>query len=364
MTEKGLILGVDISEECLQISCYQKNQEELIKDCLFLSEEEKQQEEQGILLKIQGFLREQQLLEEKIEQLVFSFFPQVQGKIKRLKTALDQAGFLESQVKIISRENAFVHYVMQQESSLRDHTVLLFDFDGQELYAYRLEHSKKKSPKQFRVEASSIGSFTLLGENKDRGRIFDEHFSSISRQLLSKEVVSAVFLTGKGFEGGWLNRSLNVLCSGRRAFIGQNLFSGGCCYYGIEKAMKKESGYIVCAPEMVLYESGVVDGGKEERFVPITKSGQAWYETKGSVELIPERSGRVDIVFNNIMTEEKQVESVDVSGLPLRPRKTGRLHVEVQFLGSHEGIITVRDMGFGAFSPATHQVFLKEFKLL
>lgn len=364
MTEKGLIVGVDISEDFFQISCYHKNQEELIQGCLFLSEEEKQQEEQGILLKIQEFLEEQQMLEEKIEQIILSFFPAVPGKIRRLKEELCQAGFLEDQVKIISRENAFVYYVMQQESSLRDHTVLLFDFDGQELYAYRLEHSRKKSPKQFRVEASSIGSFTLLGENKEKGRLFDEHFSSISRQLLSKEVVSAVFLTGKGFEGGWLNRSLNVLCSGRRAFIGQNLFSAGCCYYGIEKVMQKQSDYIVCAPETVLYESGVVDGGKEERFVPITKSGQAWYETKGSVELIPERSGKVDIVFTNIVTEEKQVESVDVSGLPPRPRKTGRLHVEVQFLGNREGMIIVRDMGFGAFSPATHQVFLKEFKLL
>lgn len=363
MTEKGLLLGVDITGDMLEISCCPKNQEEWIKESLSLSDKE-QEKEVEILLKIRGFLEEQQLLEEKIEQIVVCFFPADVEKIKRMKTALKEAGLLESQIKIISREIAFAHYMMQQEKSLREHTVFLFDFDGKELYAYRLEHSKKKSPKQFKVEKSSIGSFSLLGENKDWGRFFDEHFASIVKQILSKEVVSAVFLTGKGFEGGWLNRSLNVLCNGRRAFIGQNLFSGGCCFYGIEKKQGKTYDGVVFAPETVLYESGVVDGGKTERFVPITTSGQAWYETKGTLEVIPERSNKVDIVFSNVLTEEKQVESIDLSGLPARARKTGRLRIEVAFLGSREGIITVRDMGFGSFSPATHQVFLKEFKLL
>jgi hypothetical protein len=34
------------------------------------------------------------------------------------------------------------------------------------------------------------------------------------------------------------------------------------------------------------------------------------------------------------------------------------------FQESKKGLIFVRDLGFGAFSPGTHQVVMKEFTLL
>ena len=361
MIENKLILGADIGKDILQISCYQDHQEELLEITMPL-EEKNGWTGQAVFKQLELFLKEQQLLDTRIEKIVLSF-GEVELKVqKQIKNAFVSAGFSGDDLYVISRENAFIHYVIHQEKSLYEHTVLLFDFDGKDLYGYRLEHSKKKTPRKIKAEKSMIGSFTLLGESKDWGKMFDEHFASIARQILSKEVVSAVFLTGKGFEGGWLSKALQILCSGRRAFIGQNLFSGGCCYYGLDTKEQIKKDCVICAPETVLYEAGVVDGN--EQFVTITKAGGAWYETKGSLVLIPERGGKLDIVFSNSVTMEKQVESVDISGLPTRPRKTGRLKVTVEFLGSREGFILVLDQGFGAFSPSTHQVFLKEFKLL
>ena len=121
---------------------------------------------------------------------------------------------------------------------------------------------------------------------------------------------------------------------------------------------------MVQSPETVVYESGVVDSAEEDSFVQITEAGIPWYEAKGSIDVIMERGGRADIIFVHSQTKEKQVESVDISGLPMRPRKTGRLSITVEFTDSTSGVITVLDKGFGAFSPATHQVFFKEFKLL
>lgn len=359
MTENKWILGVDVGKQTLQISCCQKNQDEITEALYQLP---KEPEEETIIYQIREFLKEQQLFLRDGDKMILSFSEISQDNMKAMKEKILEEGWQGSEIRFISRENAFVHYVTHQEMSLYDHTVLLFDFDGTNLYGYRLEYPKKKTPKRFQVEKSAVGSFDLLGNEKDRGRVFDEHFASAARQLLSKEVVSAVFLTGKGFEGDWLSKSLNVICSGRRAFIGQNLFSSGCCYCGMDEGEEKD--YMVCAPETVLYESGVVDGASDESFVTITKAGRAWYETKGSIDVILERGGKLDVVFSNLLLMEKQVESIDVSALPKRPRKTGRLRVEVQFLGSNKGLITVRDLGFGAFSPATHQVVMKEFSLL
>ena len=53
--------------------------------------------------------------------------------------------------------------------------------------------------------------------------------------MFDKRIVSSVFLTGEGFENNWYPTSLRVLCNGRRAFIGNNLYSKGACYTAYRK---------------------------------------------------------------------------------------------------------------------------------
>ena len=244
------------------------------------------------------------------------------------------------------------------------HTVIGFDFDGCELTGYRLFYPNKKNKKEMKTEKKLLGTFTLNGDPAESGLLLDEKFAGIAKIILSKEVVSTVFLTGTGFDGNWMHQSLKILCDGRRAFFGQNLFSSGCCLYGRMLCQDTKGDYTVESLDNVLYESGVVDSGSGESFVKITEGGIPWYEAKGTIDVIMERGGRADVVFVHTQTQEKQVESVDISGLPVRPRKTGRLSLTVEFTDSRSGIITVLDKGFGIFSPATHQVFFKEFKLL
>ena len=55
--------------------------------------------------------------------------------------------------------------------------------------------------------------------------------------MFDKKVVSSVFLTGDGFENNWYPNSLRVLCNGRRAFMGNNLYSKGACYTAMQRSM-------------------------------------------------------------------------------------------------------------------------------
>ncbi|MCB5595164.1 DUF5716 family protein, partial [Mediterraneibacter gnavus] len=48
-------------------------------------------------------------------------------------------------------------------------------------------------------------------------------------------MVSAGFVTGEGFENNWYPTSLRGLCNGRRAFIGNKLYSKGACYTAYRK---------------------------------------------------------------------------------------------------------------------------------
>lgn len=359
MEQKRVILGAEIGEQILALSCHPADQETVVHETVLLEGTG----EEEISEKIKEFLKNHEL-GECVNELVYLCDAFPLSKCKKMERFLISQGIGQGGMRRISRENAFVHYVMGQDEALHRHTVLLFDFDGQTLMEYRLFHPKKKTPKEMKTETKKIGSFQLIGDSESLKKRLDQQFAEAARQLLTKEVVSAVFLTGQGFEGDWMKESLKVLCDGRRAFFGQNLYSGGCCYYGSKVQKDGPSEYWIQAPETVLYEAGVLDGAAGDSFVRITEAGAPWYETKGSLDVILERGNKVDLVFVDSQTKEKQVESVELSGIPMRPRKTGRLCITVEFTDSKKGVIFVGDKGFGEFSPATHQVFIKEFTLI
>mgnify|MGYP007016949640 CR=1 FL=1 len=53
-----------------------------------------------------------------------------------------------------------------------------------------------------------------------------KRFKGFIQSVFEKKVVSSVYLTGEGFENNWYPNSLKVLCNGRRAFLGNNLYAG------------------------------------------------------------------------------------------------------------------------------------------
>lgn len=64
--------------------------------------------------------------------------------------------------------------------------------------------------------------------------------SAFIQSVFEKKVVSSVFLTGEGFENNWYPLSLKVLCNGRRAFIGNNLYSKGACYHAWHQTREED----------------------------------------------------------------------------------------------------------------------------
>lgn len=360
MNSNRLILGADIREQSLILSCTEENQKELVNETFTLA---KEIEAENLAVMIQTFLKEH-FEREDVDYFIYSYEGSPLPKCRKMERIFRQKGIGKSGIRLLSHENAFVHYVMQQKEELHKHTVIGFDFEDGEMTAYRLYYPNRKNKKEMKTEKKRIDAFSVKDGVAESGVQLDQKFADIAKFILSKEVVSTVFLTGAGFDGNWMQKALKVICDGRRAFFGQNLFASGCCFYGTMLCQDAKGDYVVQSPETVLYESGVVDSGDGESFAKITEAGIPWYEAKGSIDVIMERGGRADVVFVNAQTKEKQVESVDISGLPIRPRKTGRLAITVEFTDSNTGVITVLDKGFGVFSPATHQVFFKEFKLL
>ena len=70
----------------------------------------------------------------------------------------------------------------------------------------------------------------------------DASFLKIVSEVTGGHIVSAVYLTGDGFDGEWMKESLSF-CAKAIVFMGKNLYSKGACYAAAENCMTEENSW-------------------------------------------------------------------------------------------------------------------------
>lgn len=186
------------------------------------------------------------------------------GRIAKLYITTDQnyiftmnfeeklAAFLaisKENIKLVHKMNSFIHFVLHQEVSIWNSSVGLFQYEEEGLIYYQMDLYRRKRPMQIRVREKNL--FQELGRDSYLGRQeeIDEAFCAVVRGIMATEIVSGIYLTGAGFERVWMNQSLKVLCNGRRAFVGQNLFTKGVCYMAMDDYFHvDQQPYLILAP--------------------------------------------------------------------------------------------------------------------
>ena len=192
----------------------------------------------------------------------------------------------------------------------------------------------------------------------------DLDFAKIGEYEMKKAYISSVFLTGVGFTNKWMKKSTNVLCQGRRVFVGQNIYTKGACYRAVGGEYREfYDDYFVETKENVLFDVGISLEDENDTFVPITTGGSQWYNTHGRQVVIMDDTDKITIVYKNHKTEEEKREFVRIHGLPKRPNKTTKLSLEVEFDNPHEGAVIIKDLGFGKLFPTTNKIYRKEFHI-
>ena len=200
--------------------------------------------------------------------------------------------------------------------------------------------------------------------NEDKAKDADESFKSFIQNVFDKKVVSSVYLTGEGFENNWYPNSLRVLCNGRRAFIGNNLYSKGACYSSMRYAQKYDEGPIYLDGTKLTEQISLrMRIAGQERWYPIVSWGTHWYEADGQWEVLLEDTSDIEIHIETLTGEELRVESIPLEGLPQRNDYSLRLQIEVMFMDEQTCMLRFKDMGFGEFYPASDFMIEKELHL-
>ena len=276
----------------------------------------------------------------------------------------EQLGLEKDRVEITSHLDSGLYYIFNQPSELWNNSVALYDYGSDGLNYYRIDISKNKEPRTITVTHEDYTQQISLSRYGNDTYQMDVDFAEIAEYEGKKAYISSVFLTGVGFSNKWMKKSTNVLCQGRRVFVGQNIYTKGACYRAVGGEYRFfYDEYFVETKENVLTDIGITLDDEKDTFIPIVNGGMQWYNTHGKINVILDDTDAVTIVYKNHKTEEEKRETVRIHGLPKRPNKTTKLSLEVEFDSPTEGAVIIKDLGFGKLFPTTNKIYRKEFSV-
>lgn len=299
----------------------------------------------------------------KISYLSFAV-PWIDKDVRTLLTkAAVNAGVDKDAVYAMDYKESFCYYMLYQPKELWQYESALFYCDRDKIEAYML----KKLNTEYRRERGSFISVEKVAEaemeelravypvlNVDKAKNADERFKHFIEGVFDKKHVSSVYLTGEGFENNWYPHSQKVLCNGRRAFMGNNLYSKGACYCGLKK-QTGDSDVPTYLDETKLTEQIClkmrING--EDVWYPVVAFGSHWYENDQHWEVLLEDTDDIEIHIESLVTGQWRVETVSFDGMPKRKEYSMKLRVQTQFDNERTCRLIFEDAGFGEFFPAT-----------
>ena len=259
-------------------------------------------------------------------------------------------GITKEQMMMIDRRESFYYYALNQDPSLFIHDVMLFHSDEKGLFSVLLKRNQKTIPQ---VVTLTEETYEPLTENRD------EAFLADCQKAFEGNVISAVYLTGDGFEGDWMKSSLKFLCNNRRVFMGKNLYSKGACFAGAIKDERLDWPFVFIGDnELKLNVSLKISDRNEMRFLTLIEAGQSWYETEGECEVILDGSSEVTVWIQKPDSRQADVEVLELTDLPERENRTTRIRINAKPVSDRKVRIELRDLGFGEIVPSTNQVWI------
>ncbi len=408
-TTRKLIVGYDLCEDYTQISCYsykasqpipisirEEDELNLIPTVLCVKAETKQwlfgeealacgAEHAGIMVEnlldklikgtevriydqtfspvalLEKYLRKTLMLikryfpTEQISKMVVTVRNTCPALVESIYSALEQLGLEKDRVVVMSHAGAYLYYALSQDKSLWMNDVGLFDFSEEGLLYYQIKLNKRTKPMIACLNKTDyshdLNDRMLKNEQENHAYIFE----NIANTALYKKLVTTLYFSGAGFNGGWADEVIRGLCTGRRVFMGQNLFTKGACYAAKELSGDRTLEEFILLNDDMITSIVSIRIYKDTKFQEevLAEAGETWYEVNKSIEVIPEGEAELELILKNIISKEIVREKIRLTGLPDRPNRMTRLAINLTCKDQSTGVIRVNDLGFGEIYPET-----------
>ncbi len=256
---------------------------------------------------------------------------------------LHEAGKLlnleRSRIRVMDRRESFYYFTFHQEPQVFLQDVMLFDYGADGLVSCRLHRNQRTSPQT--VSIDRMKHLLAAGD-------VDAQFDAIAKERMSQVPVSGVYLTGDGFDGGWLKDSLNFLCHGRRVFAGKNLYAKGASFAARVLGAGRDWPFVYWGDEK-LRRSVSLRVRDQDKVIPwrLLTAGESWYEASASCELILDDAGELTFYLQDALSASEYPQTIAFKDLPERPPRTTRVRVTVRPVSAVTISVRVEDLGFG-----------------
>ena len=276
-----------------------------------------------------------------LEYLVFCLEDNSEKMRERLTEIAEIYNVSLEKVRFMSKQECFCAYVFHQSAELLSHNALLIE---------NFEGKKEKMILHKRARTMPAVAEVRNISEKSLETVFTDH------------AISSVFLVGDDFEEEWMQNNLKILKNGRRVFAGKNLFVKGAAYRAMELQAGAEE-YLYLGAEKLCCSIALCSkvNGKEE-YIYIADGGRNWYESNVTIEVLLMDEPELEFAVIPMNGKEKKTTIIHLNDLPVRPKKTTRLRIELEFVSVSHVKVFVKDMGFGELFPHSDMVYEGELQ--
>ena len=291
--------------------------------------------------------------------------------VKLMDSLLYCADFLKiprDRVHLISHTESFVYYVMSQKREVWSNQVGMFDLTNQSLRYYELKVQRGLRQMQVVADCENLeeGFHLDVLDNTAGARLADRILCSCADRILQKRLFSAIVLTGKGFENTeWAPEFMKQVCSRRRLFVENSLFSKGALMKAADYLQEKSSYPFICICEGRLKTTvsvKVLNHDKEGQLV-LAAAGDNWYEAKSTVDFIVTGNPEVEFTISPLDPKKKKLVKIGLEDFPKRPDRTTKIELSLGFSDDRTMVAVIKDKGFGEIFPAEDVMIKQEVGL-
>lgn len=321
---------------------------------------------------------------EQVAGIMFTVDNLNQKMVDTLRKMVDYLQLPHTIIQFMAKEESFFYYNLHTDQVLWANEVYLYEMQNGKLKSYALSINRQTKPVVTLIETKEYEEFPLLsskkGENvieipgelqeklpqtREEKELWDELFLGYVTAEMEGKVVSTVYLIGDGFLGEWYQQSVRFLCSKRRVFLGNNLYSKGACYALWDKLEPGElsASYVYLGTDKLQANVGMelLRQGTPS-YLAILDGGSSWYDCRKEWDMIME--GENKLTFKIIPLNGKNVRQTEIVLEGINSKNPlCRIHVEAYMETGTKMKLKIQDKGFGEFYPSAGQYWEETIQL-
>lgn len=275
---------------------------------------------------------------------------------KRLLRLFDGLGYPEEKLFFSSHADAFLWYEMSESGDQAGKLSMALDFDCRGMLSYTLHPREEGKEHPSYLEKTDYTEFMPSGLEKiqpEEERT--ECFSHVVGLALNRREPVRLYVTGRSVEQESITRILETFSSkNRRIFCGRSLYSLGVCCQAVKGKFTKpviSDGQLFHSVFLEAYQDG------RSVLVPMAKAGMQKRCSMAVQQVILDETDRLSFRTADARTGAELAFTIQPDHFRPRENKTLRLEVTTYFLDERTLVVKLRDVGFGAISPASYRVW-------